>query len=30
MLSEDFVDDPAHPTYVAMERVLTFFDERLR
>jgi dienelactone hydrolase len=30
VLSEDFVDDPAHPTYQALERVLTFFDERLR
>jgi dienelactone hydrolase len=30
VLSDEFVDDPAHPTYAALERVLTFFDERLR
>jgi dienelactone hydrolase len=30
VLSEEFVDDPAHPTYEALERVLTFFDEQLR
>jgi dienelactone hydrolase len=30
VLSEDFVDDPGHPTRDALERVLAFFDERLR
>jgi dienelactone hydrolase len=30
VLSRDFVDEPGHPTLDALERVLTFFDERLR
>lgn len=29
VLTEHFVDDPAHPTYAAFERVLSFFRERL-
>jgi dienelactone hydrolase len=30
VLSQDFVDEPGHPTHDALERVLAFFDERLR
>jgi dienelactone hydrolase len=30
VLSQDFVDEPGHPTRDALERVLAFFDERLR
>jgi dienelactone hydrolase len=30
VLSEHFVDEPGHPTYAALERVLAFFEERLR
>lgn len=30
VLSKDFVDEPGHPTVDALERVLAFFDERLR
>ncbi|MEX2254673.1 MAG: dienelactone hydrolase family protein [Acidimicrobiia bacterium] len=30
VLTEDFVDEPGNPTVDAMERVLAFFDERLR
>jgi len=30
VLTEHFVDTPGHPTRDALERVLTFFDERLR
>jgi dienelactone hydrolase len=29
VLTIDFVDDPAHPTHAALERVLAFFRERL-
>ena len=30
VLTEEFVDEPGNPTRDALERVLTFFDERLR
>jgi len=30
VLSQDFVDEPGHPTRDALERVLAFFEERLR
>ena len=30
VLSQDFVDESGHPTRDALERVLAFFDERLR
>lgn len=30
VLTEHFVDEPGHPTRAALDRVLTFFDERLR
>ena len=30
VLSQDFVDEPGHPTRDALERVLAFFDEHLR
>lgn len=30
VLANDFVDEPGHPTRDALERVLAFFDERLR
>jgi len=30
VLAQDFVDEPGHPTRDALERVLAFFDERLR
>ncbi len=30
VLVSDFVDEPGHPTHDALERVLAFFDERLR
>jgi dienelactone hydrolase len=30
VLTLDFVDEPAHPTYAALERVLGFLKERLR
>ncbi len=30
VLTEHFVNTPGHPTHAALERVLTFFDERLR
>src|SRR5262245_1572819 len=30
VLAKDFVDEPGNPTHDALERVLTFFDERLR
>ncbi|HEY6319125.1 MAG TPA: dienelactone hydrolase family protein [Acidimicrobiia bacterium] len=30
VLTLDLVDEPGHPTQVALERVLRFFDERLR
>jgi dienelactone hydrolase len=29
VLTEHFVDDPSHPTYAALERVLDFYRERL-
>jgi hypothetical protein len=30
VLTKDFVDEPGNPTVDALDRVLTFFDERLR
>jgi dienelactone hydrolase len=30
VLTLDLVDEPGHPTKDALDRVLTFFDERLR
>ncbi|MFO7591734.1 MAG: dienelactone hydrolase family protein [Acidimicrobiia bacterium] len=30
VLTLDLVDEPGHPTHDALERVLTFFDDRLR
>ncbi|HUV09836.1 MAG TPA: dienelactone hydrolase family protein [Acidimicrobiia bacterium] len=30
VLTLDLVDEPGHPTHAALERVLDFFDERLR
>ena len=30
VLTEHFVDTPGHPTHAALERVLAFFDDRLR
>jgi dienelactone hydrolase len=30
VLTEHFVDEPGHPTRAALDRVLAFFDERLR
>jgi dienelactone hydrolase len=30
VLTNDLVDEPGHPTRVALDRVLSFFDERLR
>ena len=30
VLTEHFVDEPGHPTRVALDRVLEFFDERLK
>jgi dienelactone hydrolase len=30
VLTEDLVDEPGHPTRDALDRVLAFFDERLR
>ncbi|MBM3672540.1 MAG: dienelactone hydrolase [Actinobacteria bacterium] len=30
VVTEHFVDEAEHPTFVAMERVLSFFDERLK
>jgi hypothetical protein len=30
VLTVDLVDEPGHPTRVALERVMAFLDERLR
>ena len=30
VLTEDLVDEPGHPTREALDRVLAFFQERLR
>ena len=30
VLTNDFVDDPGHPTRDALDQVITFFSERLR